>query len=450
MTHDVVNYDGGLTTTPQQLIYPKTVEDIQNVLRDADRFPGPVRAMGSYHSLTPCVSTKGTIVNMSHMNRILGIDLATMTLAAQSGLQIYDAATTLRRLNLQLITNVEIGNMTLGAAACCQSKDGLDGGEVNAHVTRIKWVSPSGELAEASETGLPELLRLVRSSYGLCGVVYEVTFRIKPLEAIHFTYIPRRVDELTQGEVDAIIDSADGLVCWTVGKTANFQVRSHAVRAGALGTVAAAIRRRLWNHTEAHAGRLIDLYAPKSLHDPLQNAWFFGSQTVFSTLRLFGGFTLDNPDKIVDYRSTPPSCKYAFTFWAFPRAQWLSTLKEYLTFADQHFNKYGFRCNMALGSYFIRQHRSSLLSYAYDGDVFSIDPIHAFTDRPAWDHFLQEFNAFAYERGGIPLLNQSPFIEKKHVEKAFGERWREFSRWVKNQDPTGRMQNPFFAELLSG
>jgi len=192
MTHDVVNYDGGLTATPQQLIYPKTVEDIQNVLRDTGRFPGPVRAMGSYHSLTPCVSTKGTIVNMSHMNRILGIDLATMTLTAQSGLQIYDAAATLRRLNLQLITNVEIGNMTLGAAACCQSKDGLDGGEVNAHVTKIKWVSPSGELAEASETGLPELLRLVRSSYGLCGVVYEVTFRIKPLEAIRLTYIPRR------------------------------------------------------------------------------------------------------------------------------------------------------------------------------------------------------------------------------------------------------------------
>jgi FAD/FMN-containing dehydrogenase len=449
MTHDVVNYDGGLTATPQQLIYPKTVEDIQDVLRDTGRFPGPVRAMGSYHSLTPCVSTQGTIVNMSHMNRILGIDLTTMTLTAQSGLQIYDAAAALRRLNLQLITNVEIGNMTLGAAACCQSKDGLDGGEVNAHVTRIKWVSPSGELAEASETGLPELLRLVRSSYGLCGVVYEVTFRIKPVEAIRFTYIPRRVEELTQGEVDAIIDSAEGLVCWTVGKTANFQVRSHAVRAGALGTVAAAIRRRLWNHTEAHAGRLIDLYAPKSLHDPLQNAWFSGSRTVFSTLRLSGGFTLDNPDKIVDYRSTPPSCKYAFTFWAFPRAQWLATLKEYLTFADQHFDQYGFRCNMALGSYFIRQHRSSLLSYAYDGDVFSIDPIHAYTDRPAWDRFLQAFNAFAYERGGVPLLNQSPFIEKKHVETAFGDRWREFSRWVKSQDPTGRMQNPFFADLLS-
>jgi hypothetical protein len=32
----------------------------------------------------------------------------------------------------------------------------------------------------------------MRSSYGLCGVVYEVTFRIKPLEAIQFSYLHAR------------------------------------------------------------------------------------------------------------------------------------------------------------------------------------------------------------------------------------------------------------------
>ena len=42
----------------------------------------------------------------------------------------------------------------------------------------------------------------MRSSYGLCGVVYEVTMRVKPLEAAQFTYLPRPVDELTEAEVD--------------------------------------------------------------------------------------------------------------------------------------------------------------------------------------------------------------------------------------------------------
>ena len=88
-------------------------------------------------------------------------------------------------VSLHVRENVpEIGNITLGSAACCQTKDALDGvelGQVNSYVTGIKWVSPSGELMEASETNHPELLPFIRASYGLAGIVYEVTFKVKPL-----------------------------------------------------------------------------------------------------------------------------------------------------------------------------------------------------------------------------------------------------------------------------
>jgi hypothetical protein len=448
----IVNYDGGITTSPRELAHPSTIGEIQSILRDVQRYPSPVRAMGSYHSLTPCVSTDGTIINMSRMTRILGIDWKAMTFTAEAGLQIIDASVILRRLGLQLLTNIEIGNMTLGAAACCQSKDALDGvqfGQVNSYVTHIKWVTPDGQLGEASEIDNPDLLTMVRSSYGLFGVIYEVTFRIKPLEAVHFSYLPRQIKELTEQEVDDIIDASEGLICWTVGRKAHFQTRRRVPRAGSLGRAFAAGRRRLWNHTEAAAGRFIDRYVPtKPLRNFALDVWFAGTKLTFSTLHLTGGFSLYDPDKTIDYRSTPSSAKYAFTFWTFPRRQWLSTLREYLDFADQHFTQYGFRCNMALGSYYIRRDTNSILSYAYDGDMFSIDPIHAYTDRSAWDRFLQQFNEFASKRNGTPLLNQSPFVNKHYVEAAYGERWNKFSEWIKSGDPTRRMLNPFFTELL--
>ncbi len=56
MSNRIVNYDGSITTNPQQLVFPQTVEEIQAVLRDSATYPSPVRAKGSYHSLTPlCV-----------------------------------------------------------------------------------------------------------------------------------------------------------------------------------------------------------------------------------------------------------------------------------------------------------------------------------------------------------------------------------------------------------
>jgi hypothetical protein len=447
------NYDGGITTSPQQLAYPETVEQIREILRDTARYPSPVRAMGSYHSLTPCASSDGTVLNMTRMNKIIRIDKEKNTLTAQAGLQIIDGSKALRSLDLQFMTNIEIGNLTLGSAACCHTKDSLDGiefGQVGSYITAIKWVTPSGDLAEASEESDPGLLRMMRSSYGLCGVIYEVTIRVKPIEALHFTYLPRPVSELTQTEVDNLMNTSQGLVCWTVNRTCVFQIRNRIDTPGVLGSFQAAIRRGLWNYGRARAAQLVDVFLhDEKLRTTAEQGLADVTQILYSTLNLTGGISLLAPDKTVDYRHTPESAKYVFTFWAFPKAQWLETLRAYLDFADEHFKATGFRCNMPLGSYYIRQDNKAILSYSKDGDTFSIDPIHANTNNAAWERFLREFNEFSYRRNGFPLLNQSPFVERKHVEGCYGQRWFEFSAWVKKMDPKRRMLNPFFESLLS-
>jgi hypothetical protein len=453
MANQITSYDGGITATPRQLVRPTTVADIQAIVKDRAKYPGPVRAMGSFHSLTPCPASEGTVIDMKGMTRVLDINLRDLTFTAEAGLQFVDASHALRAQNLQFRTNIEIGNMTLGSAATCHTKDALDGiefGQVNSYVTRIKYVTPSGDLAEASDDQA-DLMSKVRASYGLCGVVYEVTFKIKPLEVAHFSYSPRPMKDLTEAEVNAIIDGSQGLVCWTIGDTCVFQQRRATEQpAGDLGPLLAAARRRLWNHSGAAIGHFIDTFAPEGdLRNLLHDQWVKSVNTIYAALSKGGGFSLPAPDKTVDYRKTPESARYAFTFWAFQRSKWLQTLREYAAFADDYFRRTGFRCNMPLGSYHIRADRHSLLSYSYDGDIFSIDPIHAPTDREAWSSFLRAFNQFAFQRGGIPLLNQSPFVERKHVEAAYGDRWRQFSSWIRGVDADGRMLNPFFAGLLS-
>jgi FAD binding domain/D-arabinono-1,4-lactone oxidase len=452
MPNSVTNYDGSITATPQQLVYPTTVEELQAILRNSAQYPAPVRGMGSYHSLTPCASSQGTIVNMSKMTQVIAIDDVKMTMTAQAGLQVVDAAAALRAHKLQLMTNIEIGNMRLGSAATCHTKDGLDGiefGQFNSYVTAIKWVTPDGDLAAVTEDN-PDLLRIVRSSYGLMGIVYEVTLRVKPIEVLHFTYLPRPLDQIQQSEVDSIIASSEGLVCWTVGRTSVFQQRHKVNSSGILGTLMADVRRKLWSFTGAHTEQFIDnFFSDPKVRNAIQQGAFDIEKALYESLHLLGGITILAPDKIINYEDTPPSARYAFTFWAFPRSEWLANLRAYVDFADAYFKKTGFRCNMPLGSYFIRADTNSLLSSSYNGDVFSIDPIHAVTDVTAWHTFLAAFNDFASQRNGIPLLNQSPLVERKHVEAAYGARWTQLSTWTRTMDPKGRMLNPFFADLLS-
>jgi FAD/FMN-containing dehydrogenase len=448
----ITNYDGGIVTTPKEHVHPKSVDELQAILRQPDRYPSPVRAMGSYHSLTPCASSTGTIINMDGLKKIVKIDPDAMTITAQAGLQLVEAAAALRKQKLQFMLNIEIGNLTLGSAACCQTKDSLDGvelGQVNSYMTAVKWVSPSGTLEEASEDKNPELLPLIRASYGLAGVVYEVTFKIKPLEIITFNYDVHAVKDLTEDIIATAIASNQSIVLWTIGDDVVIQSRNHGteLKHEWLGDA----RHFGWNFLAAFAGRGLRDHLGGTPLGAIKERLGSGLELGFyRLLSAGGGFTLYAPDKTINYSKTPKSARYAFTFWAFPRAAYVKNLQDYVAWAEDYFTQTGFRCNMPLGSYFIRKDTSSLLSYTFDGDVISLDPIHAPSEKEpeAWPTFLKAFNAWAHQRGGIPLLNQSPFVTKEHVVAAYGDRWTKLGAWLRTVDPDRRMVNEFFAELL--
>jgi FAD/FMN-containing dehydrogenase len=445
----ITNYDGGIVTTPQQHVHPKSVQELQEILRDRTKYPSPVRAMGSNHSLTPCAASTGTVVSMDGFTKIVKIDTAKKTLMAQAGLQLFDAAAALRKMSLQFMLNIEIGNITLGSAACCQTKDSLDGvelGQVNSYVTGIKWVSPSGELMEASESENPELLPYIRASYGLAGIVYEVTFKLKPLEIISFDYDVHDVEDLTESIIKKAISSNQTIVLWTVGDDIVIQSRNKAKKLK--HEFLADARKFGWNFLAAYIGRGIRDWFGGSVVGKVNGP---GLELAFiRLLSAGGGFTLEAPDKTINYSKTPQSARYAFTFWAFPRKDYVKNVKDYVKWANDYYEQHKFRCNMPLGSYFIRKDRSSLLSYTWDGDIISLDPIHAPSEREpeAWPNFLKAFNEWAHQRGGIPLLNQSPFVKKVHVVSAYGDRWKKLGDWLRTVDPDGRMVNEFFAELL--
>ncbi len=303
---------------------------------------------------------------------------------------------------------------------------------------------------EASETKNPELLPFIRASYGLAGIVYEVTFKIKPLEIISFDYDVHDVEDLKDStikkaivvepehrDVDDRRRHRDSVAQQGEEAEARVAGRREGVRLELPGRLHRPRHSRsLWRNRARQGSR-------RRLGGGLELAFY-------RLLSAGGGFTLEAPDKTINYSKTPQSARYAFTFWAFPRADYVKNIKDYVKWADDYYKQTGFRCNMPLGSYFIRKDRSSLLSYTWDGDIISLDPIHAPSEKEpeAWPTFLKAFNEWAHQRGGIPLLNQSPFVKKEHVVDAYGDRWKKLGDWLKTVDPDRRMVNEFFAELL--
>ena len=185
-TNTVTNWFGNVVSHPSVIVDAHSVEDIVAIMKDRVTYPSPVRAVGSNHSTAPCgVADGGTLIRMK-MNQILNIGPDSLTVQADA-LHI-DMAKALETKGLQFYVNTEIGSLSAGSASCAGTKDASfpgQYGQVGSYVTGLKMVLPSGELLEVTEETQPELMQKVRSSYGLFGIIYEVTYKIRPLTPMH-------------------------------------------------------------------------------------------------------------------------------------------------------------------------------------------------------------------------------------------------------------------------
>lgn len=127
-TITVTNWFGDLVSHPNVVVEAHSTEDVVAILKDPTKYPSPVRAVGSNHSTARCATVEGgTLIKMSNMNRILNITNETVT--AQAGALYIDIAQELEKRGLQFYVNTEIGNLTVGSAACSGTKDGSMPGE---------------------------------------------------------------------------------------------------------------------------------------------------------------------------------------------------------------------------------------------------------------------------------------------------------------------------------
>ncbi len=147
------SWDGTWTYHPGVIVTPESIEDLVEILSDVVRFPAPVRPAGSMHSTARMNGDDGgTMVDMKAMNRILHFTDDTVTVEA--GANYITVSKALKERGLQFHVTTEIGNVTLGAMACAATKDSsFPGGfgQISSYVTRVRLVTPQGELREYSE-----------------------------------------------------------------------------------------------------------------------------------------------------------------------------------------------------------------------------------------------------------------------------------------------------------
>jgi hypothetical protein len=447
---EVRSWDGTFVTYPRAHVRPASIDEVVAIMREPARYPSPVRARGSGHSPANCGEADGgTIVDMRGMNRIL--DVGEDTITAEGGALYIDLAKELERRGLQLHVNTEIGCLTIGSGACCATKDASmpgEHGQISAYVAAMKIVTPAGEILEITEDD-PGLLQAARSSYGLFGIVCEVTLRTRPLQQLSVEHRTFRIAQFGDLLPELIATDAS-LMFYIFPFLDRISVEFRRYVGEAAGgerpnRTTWKLRNFTWRTIAPGVARVAEACIPwrPARHQFLN--WFDSSLHVAVDRLLRSPVTLP-PDQMIRYPDKAGFTGFTSSIWGFPEPVFGRALGDYCDFVRRWDRDRKWRANMLAVGYRVDHDTSSLLSYSYDGPVLTIDPV--CTGTKGWVDFLGGFNVFASERGGSPLLNQTRDVTREMAHRAFGDRLDTLETYRRRIDPDDRALSGFFRALL--
>jgi FAD binding domain-containing protein len=458
----VSNWNGSNRCAPAATVTPRDLDELIAIVRDP-AFPSPVRALGELHSLNESIETAGTAVFMTRFSTIDAPDRAQRRVTVGAGVRMIDLKNALRPHGLQLPVVPEIGNATAGSVACCGTKDSSLGptgrGQISSTVVAVRLVRADGRTVHVTDR---DALRLIRSSYGLLGIVYEVTFEVEERRRVWYSYERITLDRwletgrpLPPPDGAEILGGADGFLAFLLPYRRQLIVERRRVAAGHRPVmVLDAVR--LWLRTFAWMSGARPFNAPlRLLPRPLRRlvipAWVWALDHGFLKiffLRVISRFASYRADAMIDFKR-PASSYFDFTFWAFPVSRWAEIVPAYLRFCERFRSEHGFRPALPTEVYFIRRDDSALLSFSPEEDIFTLDMVNWSDEEPAaWMAMNRAFNEFAARHGARPLLNQTKGLLPAVARQLWTPAWHALASARRTADPENRFLTPFFRDIL--
>jgi len=446
---EVSNWFGDIVTRPKVVVEAKSAAAIAKILKDPQKYPSPVRAFGSHHSVSPVAAADGgTMIRMKGMNRILDITADTVTVEA--GAILIDVAQELKSKGLQFYVNTEIGNLSMGSAACAGTKDGSmpgEYGQVGSYCIGMKMVLPSGKTLVATEANDPELMKVLRCSYGAFGIVTEATFRIRPIQPMEVSHETFSVKDFS-AKLPELWARGYSMMYYMFLFDEHVTVEFKKYNPKAKGKP----DEHVWplrNYLWAQLGPLTCFQAERDIADKTARYKLidgYGAMWRWNLENFIRSKNTIATDQMIRYPDISNDSRYTFSLWAFPEETFPKILPKYTKWVKDYYKTNGYRTNMLHVGYRIAKDQQSVLSYSYNGNAMTIDPVS--TANPGWTAFLDAYNTWCSENGATPLPNQTFGSTRAQAQKALGERLTTMAAKRKEFDPENRLLNDYFREFF--
>lgn len=424
---------------------PTNLNELKRCLEPDSRTALPIRVRGAGTAATDCSQTSaGSILHMSGINRVIRVDANKLTVTVEAGLSLQSLVETLREDGLELIGGYELQGRTVGgavAAPCFGACIGNSGSYFSTHVIGMKVITADGNMLTIDESQ-KNFLAAYRMSFGLLGIIYEVTLRVRPIRTFTATHRRVTIDNFAD-IVDTLSRSDVGLKFYLMPYRDRVYLDLRRYDAEPGNSYSAPWKLKDWGESTVlpnvfkSLNRIVPIDSVKyRLMDSISEA----TQGLVNSRLVQSG---SNATAQSSHRRGGRSAYYST--WCFPAANFSMIAPAYRDFCASILASAGYRCDLPAVGYRLCKDASTPLSPSFDETMIALTT--ASTQVKGWEDFVIDLAEFAEKWGGMPLISQSRALRAENVIQTYANRLDLFRRLRRQLDPKNRLLSPFLAQF---
>ena len=170
------NWAGNLTYSTSNVYYPKSVEEVQDIVKKCSR----LRALGTRHCFNDIADSKDNLISSRDMNKVLSLDANANSVTVEAGIKYGELCPYLDEKGFALHNLASLPHISVaGSCTTATHGSGVHNGNLATAVNALEFVTAGGTIVNLSRDKDGEKFLAAVVGLGALGVITKVTLDIQ-------------------------------------------------------------------------------------------------------------------------------------------------------------------------------------------------------------------------------------------------------------------------------
>jgi len=188
------NWAGNLTYSTNNVFYPKTVEEVQALVKKCDR----LRGLGTRHCFNTIADSKYNLISSNSLNNVLSLNLENNTVTVEGGIKYGELSPWLDKKGFALHNLASLPHISVaGSISTATHGSGVKNGNLSTAVRGLEFVIADGSVVKLSKEKDGEIFNAVVVGLGVMGIITAVTLAVQPTYTMRqLVFVKMPLDQL--------------------------------------------------------------------------------------------------------------------------------------------------------------------------------------------------------------------------------------------------------------